>query len=234
MGHMDSEPEASREEKRGSTLVLILIKILLVAAVLAALNFGGRWAIGLVEEWFMSLYLAYGQWATAIVIGIYIVLLALPFVPGIEVGLAIMMIFDTEGIALVYLSTLAALTLVFLVGRLTPPSLIARLLGWLHLERGRTLVQRMQPLSPEEKLALLVESAPARIIPFLLRHRYLAVAAAFNIPGNFLIGGGGGIALTAGLSGLFRFPAYLLMVCIAISPVPLALLAKGWLWPAGG
>ncbi|MCH8887835.1 MAG: hypothetical protein IIC13_14720 [SAR324 cluster bacterium] len=234
MGHMDSEPEASREEKRGSTLVLILIKILLVAAVLAALNFGGRWAIGLVEEWFMPLYLAYGQWATAIVIGIYIVLLALPFVPGIEVGLAIMMIFDTEGIALVYLSTLAALTLGFLVGRLTPPSLIARLLGWLHLERGRALVQRMQPLSPEEKLALLVESAPARIIPFLLRHRYLAVAAAFNIPGNFLIGGGGGIALTAGLSGLFRFPAYLLMVCIAISPVPLALLAKGWLWPAGG
>ena len=234
MGHMGSEPGAAKKEKQGRPLVLLPLKILMVAALLAALHFGGRWAIVSVEEWFMPLYQNYGRWAMAIVIGIYVVLLALPFVPGIEVGLAIMMIFDTEGIALVYFSTLAALTLSFGVGRLTPPGALARLLGWLHLARGRALVEQMQPLSPADKLELLVESAPARIVPYLLRHRYLAVAAAFNIPGNFLIGGGGGIALAAGLSGLFRFPAYLLMVCIAISPVPLALLAKGWFWPTGG
>jgi hypothetical protein len=231
---MDSEPEAAKEEKQGRTLVLLLLKILLLAALLAALHFGGRWAIVSVEEWFMPLYQDYGRWAIAIVIGIYIVLMALPFMPGIEVGVAMLVIFGTEGIAMVYFSTLAALTLSFMVGRLTPPGLLARLLGWLHLERGRALVERMQPLSREEKLELLVKHAPARIVPFLLRHRYFAVAAAFNIPGNFVIGGGGGIALAAGLSGLFRFPAYLLMVCIAISPVPLAMLAKGWFWPAGG
>jgi len=59
------------------------------------------------------------------------------------------------------------------------------------------------------------------------------VAAAFNIPGNALIGGGGGIALVAGMSGLFRLPTYILMVAIAISPIPLFLLAKALFWPAG-
>lgn len=229
---MDSEPEAASKKKPGNRRFSLLLKILLLAALLGGLHFGGRWALVSVEEWFMPLYQDHGGWAIAIVLGIYILLMSLPFMPGIEVGLAILMIFDAKGIALVYSSTLAALTLSFLVGRLTPPLLTARLMGWLHLERGRALVERMEALSTEEKLAVLVESAPARIVPFLLRHRYLAVGAAFNIPGNFVIGGGGGIALAAGLSGLFRFPAYLLMVSIAISPVPLALLAKAWLWPA--
>ncbi|MEE8435844.1 MAG: hypothetical protein V3S64_13755 [bacterium] len=231
---MNSEAEASKEEKQGRPLPFLLLKILMVAALLAALHFGGRWAIVSVEEWFMPLYQDYGRWAIAIVIGIYILLMALPFMPGIEVGWAMLAIFGTEGIAMVYFSTLAALTLSFVVGRLTPPGLLARLLGWFHLERGRALVERMQPLSREEKLKLLVEHAPARIVPFLLRRRYFAVAAAFNIPGNIVIGGGGGIALMAGISGLFRFPAYLLMVSIAISPVPLVMLAKGWFWPGGG
>lgn len=231
---MESDSKTSREGKQGRTLGLLLMKIIMVAALLAALHFGGRWAIGLVEEWFMPLYQEHGRWAIAIVLGIYILLMSLPFMPGIEVGVALLMIFDTEGIAMVYLSTLAALTLSFVVGRLTPPGLLANLLGWFHLERGRALVERMRPLSPGDRLELLVRSAPARITPFLLRHRYFAVAAAFNIPGNFVIGGGGGIALAAGMSGIFRFPAYLLMVSIAISPVPLAMLVKGWLWPAGG
>lgn len=231
---MDSDSETIREVKQGRYLILLLLKIIMVAALLAALHFGGRWAIGFVEGWFMPLYQEHGRWAIAIVIGVYILLMSLPFMPGIEVGLAILMIFDTEGIVLVYFSTLVALTLSFVVGRLTPPGLLARMLGWFHLARGRDLVERMQPLSPADKLELLVKSAPARVVPFLLRHRYIAVAAAFNIPGNFLIGGGGGIAMAAGLSGLFRFPAYLLMVCIAISPIPLILLTKALFWPAGG
>jgi len=41
-----------------------------------------------------------------------------------------------------------------------------------------------------------------------------------NIPGNSLVGGGGGIAFIAGLSGLFSYPAYLATILIAVAPVP--------------
>ena len=47
-----------------------------------------------------------------------------------------------------------------------------------------------------------MESAPTRLLPFLLRYRYVALALAFNLPGNAVLGGGGGIAMMAGLSGI--------------------------------
>ena len=73
----------------------------------------------------------------------------------------------------------------------------------------------------------IVGNAPARVIPFLAEHRYLAVAIAFNLPGNTLIGGGGGIGMLAGISSLFPFPRYLLTVSLAVAPVPLFILANG-------
>jgi hypothetical protein len=35
------------------------------------------------------------------------------------------------------------------------------------------------------------------------------------------VGGGGGIALSAGMSGLYPLPAYFTTVAIAVAPVPL-------------
>ena len=89
-------------------------------------------------------------------------------------------------------------------------------------------MERLAPLGAEDRLRMLVETAPARVVPFLLRHRYLAVAVAFNVPGNALVGGGGGIALAAGLSGLFQAPRFVAMVCLAISPIPLLILTHHW------
>lgn len=36
--------------------------------------------------------------------------------------------------------------------------------------------------------------------------RYVALAVLLNIPGNVVIGGGGGIAFAAGMTRLFSFP----------------------------
>jgi hypothetical protein len=157
---------------------------------------------------------------------IYVGLMALPFLPGIEVGLMLMAMLGVEGIVLVYLCTVLALSLAFLAGRLLPPRYVARALGWLRLERGRKLVTDLEPLGPEERLQFLARSAPSRIVPFLLRHRYLVLALLFNLPGNALIGDGGGIALIAGMSRLFPYPKYLLLVSVAITPVPLLFLLR--------
>ena len=76
-------------------------------------------------------------------------------------------------------------------------------------------------LPVKQRLPFLLDKAPPGIAPLMLRHRYLAIAMLINLPGNMLIGGGGGIALVAGMTRLFPWPAFLLTIAIAVAPVPL-------------
>ncbi len=210
---------------RSSRRLRIALRLAVLAALLTALHFGASWLLGPFGTRFETAYKAYGAPALYTVVGVYVVALALPYVPGIEISLGLLMVLGAEGVAIVYGATLLALSLSFGAGRLVPLRWFARLFAWLHLQQGQALMERLEPLGREKRLHALVEVAPARIVPFLLRHRYLAIAVAFNLPGNALVGGGGGIAMMAGMSGLFRFDLYLLTVCVAISPIPLAILA---------
>jgi hypothetical protein len=101
---------------------------------------------------------------------LYLVLMMIPFMPGMEVGLMLMAMLGVGGIILVYLCTVLALSLSFLVGRLIPPRYVCRALGWLRLERAQKLVTDIEPLGPEERLRFLARCAPSNIVPFLLRH----------------------------------------------------------------
>jgi len=159
----------------------------------------------------------------AMAIGTFIVASATPFVPGAEIGIGLILLFGAKLAFLVYVSMVAALTIAFLVGRLVPAERVAALFGYLGLARARGLALRLAPLDPSARLDLLTEKVPHRLVPMLLRHRYLAIIVLFNIPGNSVIGGGGGIAFTAGLSGLFSLPAYLAAVMVGVAPIPLAL-----------
>lgn len=152
----------------------------------------------------------------------YVLLLAIPFVPGVEIGLALMMILGPDIAFLVYVCTLAALVLSFTVGRLIPERRFIVFLRECGLERLCDLLSHVQGLAPEQRLHFLIERAPRRIVPWLLRYRYVALAVAINLPGSFLLGGGGGIALMAGLSRLFSPLHFVLTVAIAVAPVPLA------------
>ena len=69
--------------------------------------------------------------------------------------------------------------------------------------------------------------APKRVVPVFLKHRSIAIMVALNVPGNAVIGGGGGIALLAGMSGLFTFPRFLASVSLAALPVPLFVILTG-------
>ena len=154
----------------------------------------------------------------------YILASAIPFVPGAEIGLGLIMILGAEIVLLVYASTIFALTLAYLAGRLVPVRATAAAFAFFGLHKARDLVLQTEPLDAGARLALLTARAPGRIVPVLLRHRYLALGLAFNLPGNTLLGGGGGIALTAGLSGLYPLYAYLVTVTLAVAPVPLLVL----------
>ncbi len=157
-------------------------------------------------------------------VAVYAALMAIPFVPGMEISLALLAVFGAKVAMAVYAATVAALTLSCLIGRLLPLSLIATLFGSLGLQRAKGLVQSLQPLSAEQRFEVLIEHAPKRVVPVLLKHRYIAIIVALNVPGNAVIGGGGGIALLAGMSGLFTIPRFVASVSLAALPVPLVVI----------
>jgi hypothetical protein len=158
---------------------------------------------------------------------VYAVLLAVPFVPGIEIGLALIGMLGPPIVFLVYVSTVAGLSLSFAAGRLISLAGLIKLFDDLRLRRASRLLAKIEPMSLDERLAFLHSKAPQRFVPFLLRHRYLSLAILFNLPGNFLIGGGGGIALVAGMSGLYSPHQFFATLAIAVSPLPIAILIFG-------
>jgi hypothetical protein len=206
--------------------IRLAAKIALLVGILVFLNYAMGWLANLFafQMWPQHADMAVFVLFSSIVT--YIVLLAVPFLPGIEVGLMLMAMLGMKGIVLVYFCTVLSLSLSFLFGRVLPPRYLARALGWFHLNRGRDLITSLEPLDTEERLRFLLKSAPSRIVPFLLRHRYLIIGVLFNVPGNALIGGGGGIGLVAGMSRLFPFPKYLLLICLAITPGPILFLLR--------
>ncbi len=153
----------------------------------------------------------------------YVVLLAFPFVPGAEIGLAMLAAFGPAIAPLIYVCTVASMTLAYTVGRFLPIEVLERLLSVLRMRRAAALVARAAPLSQEERLEMLLEGQSKRALSFLVRYRYIALALAVNTPGNSIIGGGGGIMIIAGLSGIFSPLSTVLTVAFAVSPVPLAM-----------
>jgi hypothetical protein len=201
------------------------LKISLIIGLLVLLNYGGRLVVEQInfQLWPMHEHLMIIMvWFS---IAVYVIWMAIPFVPGVELGLALMAVLGPKGVVLIYLCTLLSLSLSFTIGRLMPLNVFARVFGWLHLHKAQDLVLQLEPLNSEERLDFLVATAPSKVIPFLLKHRYLMIAVALNLPGNALIGGGGGIGLISGMSRLYPFHKYLLLISVAIMPLPLIILA---------
>ena len=158
---------------------------------------------------------------------VYGVLIAIPFVPGVEIGVFLLITLGAPVAPYVYLATLTGLSASYLVGRFVPVSQMCRLLGGIGLHRACAFMLRVDALDQDKRLALIKDHAPAWIAPSLLRYRYLVIALGLNLPGNALIGGGGGIALMAGLSRIFSPLATILTIAVAVSPVALAVYAFG-------
>jgi hypothetical protein len=157
----------------------------------------------------------------------YVILLAVPFVPGAEIGIAMLTAFGGAIAPLVYAATVLAMMLAYVVGRFLPIMMLARLFALLRLQRAEALITRAAALTPDARLQMLLDGSPPGAVALSLRYRYLALGLALNIPGNVVIGGGGGIMMLAGLSGLFAPLPTFLTVAIAVSPVPIFVLMMG-------
>jgi len=205
----------------------ILVKLSCLILLIIAINFAADWVVGILKielRPFNEELIHKTLMVSSIIFGL---LVAIPFVPGVELGITLIAMFGPPVVFLVYLSTLIGLSISFIIGRLISLRSLVTLFENLKLKRSSQLLNKVEPLKMEDRLEFLISQAPSRLVPFLIRHRYIALAILVNLPGNILIGGGGGISLIAGASRLFSLPGFLITITLAVSPVPLAILIFG-------
>ena len=153
----------------------------------------------------------------------YLLLLALPFVPGVELGLLIMVFFGRDGVIAAYLATIGGLCLAYAAAWSLPNQMTSRWVTRLGLSNAAE--------DPGAAINGMVANAKVagrlagKFRSFLLNHRYLTLAACLNLPGNSALGGGGGIAFLCGLSGQFHWRRFILTVVLATAPIPLLVLS---------
>ena len=153
---------------------------------------------------------------------VYVLVLALPFVPGVEIGLLLMILFGREGVIVAYVATIVGLSLAYLVAQTVPYRTTVKWMNKLGLSDATD--------NPKDAIESIVggrsatKGAAARLGNFLLSHRYLTLAVCLNLPGNSVLGGGGGIAALCGLSRQFYWWRYVLTLIVATAPIPLLVL----------
>lgn len=221
---MDSKPLIAWRE---STWATTLARLAVVVAVIVLANFGASTLADTLKIQIWPSHMETIDRAVLVSVILYTVLMATPFLPGIEIGLALMVMLGPKGVVITYICTLVALTVSFALGRVFPAHVLVSLLRWLHLRRAAALLERFNATEPAGRLEFLAENTHGRSIRVLLNHRYLLLALLLNLPGNVLLGGGGGIAMMAGMSRLYSFPRYLPLISVAILPGPvLVMLSK--------
>ena len=144
----------------------------------------------------------------------YALILAIPFMPGIELGLLLMLMFGEPGILAAYGATVLGLFVPYLLGRVLPKQILNKLFKNKVLSLG-TLNNR------RNATAYLNKIVNSRLVQKALRYRSVTLAVAFNLPCNSLIGGGGSIAIFTGAQRFVSLRTYILIITLATLPVPL-------------
>lgn len=206
-------------------LLRTVVRLAALAVLAFALHLLFAWAEGYILEneqgWTMPGFLV-------VALLIYAVLIAIPFVPGIEIGLMVLAAGGGDIAPFVWLATASGLTIAYMVGCKVPYRWLHRVLLDLHLTRACRMLEEFETLSPLERAGFIAAQLPGRYLDWIVNYRYLHLAVLINVPGNSIIGGGGGIAFVSGLSGVFRAPLVVLTLFVATAPVPLTIWLFGW------
>ena len=209
----ESRPPASWV---ATVIKLAVIVLVIILANIAVSDLVDRLGIQIWPE-----YMEILDRAILVAMVLYILLMSLPFLPGVEIGFMLMVMLGPKGVAIVYICTVLALMISFSVGRLIPLHHLVSLLEWLHFKRAASLLTSFSEVPPENRLGYLTDRVSVKVVPSILKHRYLTLALLLNLPGNALIGGGGGIGMMAGMSRLYSYPVCFLIVAAAVLPVPM-------------
>lgn len=205
---------------------LVFRWMFLIAAILLINLLVGRGLADLIESR-LGAGLSASAWISFAALAVYALLLAIPFVPGVEIGFSLLVMQGTAIAPYVYAATVAGLLISFAIGWAFATNLPCHFLRTMGLPRASAFVDSMKEMTRQERLEYLEAAAPRWIGRWVLRHRYVLLALLINLPGNSVIGGGGGILLVAGLSRLFSLPAIVATLILAVAPFPLAFWLMG-------
>lgn len=204
-----ARPYQSRFLLRWFLLILGIVVFNLIAV---------RWLADVAETWVGAGWTA-GSWIGIALLAVYAVLLAIPFVPGVKIGLSLLIMQGAAIAPFAHTPTVAELCMSYRLGHAFATRLPCVFLAKIGMPRAGTFVDEMKTMGGNERLQRLKNAAPNWVGRWKLDYRYLLVAGLTNLPGNSLIGGGGGILLIAGMSRLFPIPVLALAVALAMVPV---------------
>lgn len=200
----------------------MVLRLIVVFAAAWILYEGVMWALDAADAMLPEAQAGMVKWGLlGTIVALYILFMAVPFVPGIEIGLSLLLIGGAQAAPFVYLATVLGLILAFVVGTNLPFATLHRLFADLRMRRMCRLLDEIKPLDREARLDLFSQKLPGRVSALAIRGRYLVLAALLNTPGNVVLGGGGGICLAAGVSRIFAPGPTCLVIALAVLPVPL-------------
>lgn len=148
---------------------------------------------------------------------IYCLCLAVPFMPGVEIGIVMMLLFGRPGVVAAYLATIAGLTLAFTIGKTLG-------LSWIPARWQKLLSRRFGSHSEIRSSGMSGSRAGRAFLRLWGDHvvgkPWLLLAVLLNLPGNWVLGGGGGISLAYGMHRTLPLHQFVGTVAIATAVVP--------------
>jgi hypothetical protein len=206
-------------------------RLIMRLAVIAALAWGGLVLFNWLQAHIADLEDAARARAmtTFVIVSIvaYAAIIAIPFVPAIEIAIALMVMEGSIIAPFVWVATVLGLLFAFGVGRWVSLDWLHGLFRDLRMMRACDMVYRIKTQAPESRLTRLSDRLPRWLAPLATRYRFFMLAILLNVPGNVALGGGGGILMLAGISRLFTPIWTILTVALATAPVPLAVWIMG-------
>lgn len=151
----------------------------------------------------------------------FVVAAAIPFVPGAEIGFALLILFGEQAAPVVYVGMVVALMLSHTLARAIPINYVIVAMRWLGLNRISMFMDNFKSVASSNKIEEIIQRTPSKFGRIVINNRYFALAILLNTPDNTIIGGGGGLAFIAGLSGVYNYWLFLITVLCAVLPIPL-------------
>jgi hypothetical protein len=219
-------PSEQDAKLRTTWLRVVLWASILVICVVAV-HFFGSWAINFISELNKISGTMSMVGLLAVCLVVYAVLIATPFMPGIEVGIALLLLQGSSVAPFVYLATVVGLMTAYTIGQYVPHAVLKKCFADLNLKRAYAYLDDIEKTPSEDRLAKQRDLLPGWFGKLTVDYRYATIGVLLNVPGTFAIGGGGGILMAAGLSRLFNGWVVLLTLMIATLPVPLLVWIMG-------
>ncbi len=203
-----------------------MFKVLLLVASVTALNYAGHWLTEYLNQQVWPHNPQYLDRIIMVLMLAFFTFMAVPFLPAIEISLLLLVLVDVRGVVLIYVLTILALSLAYAIGHRVPLLVLVRILAFFHLTKAAAIFARIAETDRGSRLQLMQQEINSAMAQRWLQHRYLFLAVLLNMPGNSVVGGGGGIAMVCGMSGLVSYPKFLLTIMLAALPIPLVVIAQ--------